>query len=94
MKKQQIRSMAQACRQLHELGFNTVAEALVFFATAEATNGTAPNVTAIRDRTGLPMSTVSRVAWGLRDRGLFDYEPDPKDRRQTVVRANVGALGG
>src|SRR5689334_5306520 len=37
-------------------------------------------------RTGLPQSYVSQSVARLRERGVLDTAPDPRDRRRTIVQ--------
>jgi DNA-binding MarR family transcriptional regulator len=44
------------------------------------------SITEITDRTGFPQSLVSTAVAKLREIGLLQTEPDPLDRRRTLVR--------
>jgi DNA-binding MarR family transcriptional regulator len=44
------------------------------------------SITEITDRTGFPQSLVSMSVAKLRDLGVVATEPDPTDRRRTLVR--------
>jgi DNA-binding MarR family transcriptional regulator len=44
------------------------------------------SITEITERTGFPQSLVSTAVARLRDIGLLQTEPDPLDRRRTLVR--------
>jgi DNA-binding MarR family transcriptional regulator len=44
------------------------------------------SITEITKRTGFPQSLVSTAVARLRQRGLLESEPDPLDRRRTLVR--------
>ena len=45
------------------------------------------SITEITERTGFPQSLVSTAVAKLRERGVLETEPDPLDRRRTLVRA-------
>jgi DNA-binding MarR family transcriptional regulator len=44
------------------------------------------SISEITTRTGFPQSLVSTAVAGLRELGLLESEPDPLDRRRTLVR--------
>jgi DNA-binding MarR family transcriptional regulator len=44
------------------------------------------SITEITERTGFPQSLVSTTVARLRELGLLESEPDPLDRRRTLVR--------
>jgi DNA-binding MarR family transcriptional regulator len=44
------------------------------------------SITQITDRTGFPQSLVSMSVAKLREIGVVESEPDPADRRRTLVR--------
>jgi DNA-binding MarR family transcriptional regulator len=78
--------IADSVRALRKLGIDSMAEAAVFCeaaSTAESTLGS------IARTLTFPVSTVSRVAYALEQRGLVRYEPHPTDRRKKFLRANV-----
>jgi DNA-binding MarR family transcriptional regulator len=50
------------------------------------------SISEITTRTGFPQSLVSTAVAGLRELGLLESEPDPLDRRRTLVRTTP-ALG-
>jgi DNA-binding MarR family transcriptional regulator len=47
------------------------------------------SITEITERTGFPQSLVSTAVARLRDIGLLESEPDPLDRRRTLVRTTA-----
>lgn len=51
------------------------------------------SITEITTRTGFPQSLVSTAVARLRDRGVVESEPDPLDRRRTLVRASAAVKG-
>jgi DNA-binding MarR family transcriptional regulator len=44
------------------------------------------SITEITERTGFPQSLVSMAVAKLRELGMLESEPDPMDRRRTLVR--------
>jgi DNA-binding MarR family transcriptional regulator len=48
------------------------------------------SITEITERTGFAQSVVSDAVARLREVGVLESEPDPVDRRRTVVRATPG----
>jgi DNA-binding MarR family transcriptional regulator len=50
------------------------------------------SVSEITERTGFPQSLVSLSVARLRDYGVVETEPDPADRRRTLVRPVEGAV--
>lgn len=50
------------------------------------------SVSEITERTGFPQSHVSQSVATLRDLGFVVTEPDPADRRRTLVRPTEGAV--
>ena len=85
-----VGQFAFAIHVLNESGFETVAEAIVF---CEAL---LPDVTLadIHKKTGMPFSTLSRLAWGLSQRRLLSYVEHPTDRRKKIIRGNMEVLKG
>lgn len=83
---------ARTVHMLNASGFETIAEAIVF---CEAL---LPDQTlaAVHKKTGMPFSSLSRIAWGLTQapRRLLSYIEHPTDRRKKILRANVEALKG
>ncbi len=45
------------------------------------------SISEITERTGFPQSLVSTAVAKLRDVGVVETEPDPTNRRRTLVRA-------
>ncbi|MFZ0667141.1 MAG: MarR family transcriptional regulator [Acidimicrobiales bacterium] len=66
---------------------------LIFVDVAYHPNST---ITEITERTEFPQSLVSTAVARLRDMGLLATEPDPVDRRRTLVRTTpaIGAVEG
>ena len=93
MNKKEVEQLTNAVAALRANGFDTLAEAAVFCAAATATaKSTLIGVTEITRITQLPISTVSRLIWGLSERGLLEYATDPKDRRMRLIRAKLEAF--
>lgn len=87
-----VAQFALTVHVLNASGFETVAQAIVF---CEAL---LPDMTlaSIHKKTGMPFSTLSRLAWDLSQapRRLVTYVDHPTDRRKKIIRANVEALKG
>jgi DNA-binding MarR family transcriptional regulator len=64
-------------------GKTATSRRLVFVDVAYHPNS---SITEITKRTGFPQSLVSTAVAGLRQLGLLQSEPDPLDRRRTLVR--------
>jgi DNA-binding MarR family transcriptional regulator len=47
------------------------------------------SITEITERTGFPQSLVSLAVARLREAGVVESEPDPSDRRRTLVRTTA-----
>jgi DNA-binding MarR family transcriptional regulator len=89
MTPKQVKAAQTLCEQLATAGIETLTEARVLFAATEGND--MPSVGMLVDRTGLPFSTVSRVAWKLLERGWFKYETG-NDRRAKYIRVNLDRL--
>lgn len=59
---------------------------------ADITYHPGSSVSEITERTGFPQSLVSLSVAKLRDFGAVETEPDPADRRRTLVRPTEGAV--
>ena len=93
MKKKDVKHLSSAVRALRANRFDTLSEAAVFCAAADATAAGAPiGVTEISRAVRRPISTVSRHLWELSQRGLLEYTTDIKDRRIRRVRAKLEAF--
>jgi DNA-binding MarR family transcriptional regulator len=68
---------------LPEEGKKATSGRLVFVDVAYHPNS---SITEITERTGFPQSLVSTAVARLREIGLLATEPDPVDRRRTLVR--------
>lgn len=90
MTPKEVRSAQVLCKSLDEAGIATLTEARVLFAATEGDE--LPCVSDLVTRTGLPFSTVSRVAWKLLKGGWFKYVDDPKDRRIRAIRVNLDRI--
>lgn len=90
MTPKEVRSAQALCKSLDEAGIATLTEARVLFAATEGDD--LPSVGDLVKRTGLPFSTVSRVAWKLLEGGWFKYESNPKDRRVKAIRVDLGKI--
>lgn len=85
-----LRQLGAAVRTLQTLNIESVGEARVFAAALEGDDG--KTIGEIVKSTGMPFSTVSRVAWALEQRNLVSYGAHATDRRKKIVRANVQAI--
>lgn len=87
-----ITATAAALRLLKAKGFSTLEEAVVYFGLAEAQlQGASHDICAGATLSCMPLSTFSRIAWSLHERGFLEYEPDPTDRRRKVLRVQMVA---
>lgn len=88
--REAISKLSEALSLLRANGFESLLEATVYFSVLEAElAGAYLDVTAGARLTGTPISTFSRIAWNLHERGLIHYERDATDRRRRVMRANL-----
>jgi DNA-binding MarR family transcriptional regulator len=93
MNKKALEQLSDTVRALRANRFETLAEAAIFCAAACATaKGELRGVSEIGRVTQLPVTTVSRVIWGMTKRGMLEYITDNKDRRIRLVRANLAAF--
>lgn len=74
---------------LESAGVATISEAQVLFAAADPS--AALSVSELARRCKMPMSSVSRLVWGLTERGLLSLNSVQGDRRKKIVRAELGA---
>ena len=90
MNKKEIDRLSNAVTALRANGFESLTEADVFCRAAGGLpNGEPLDVSEICRATGLPISTGSRLVWGLHERGLLEYVPHATDRRRKLIRAKV-----
>ena len=88
--REAISKLSAALSLLRENGFESLLEVTVYFAVLEAElAGSYLDVTACATLTETPLSTFSRIAWNLHERGLIRFEGDARDRRRKVMRANL-----
>jgi DNA-binding MarR family transcriptional regulator len=93
MNKKDIERIGGAIVAMRANGFTSLEEAWLFFTAAAAQlNGGTLDVSGLRDGTGIPMSTASRILWTLHERGLLSYQPDAGDRRRKLIHVNLEAL--
>lgn len=90
MNKLDIEHGVHVCTQLREHGFSSVLEASIFYLAADAQlKGREIHIANIVEELNEPFSTISRVTWSLRERGLLRYEDSKTDRRMKIVRAVI-----
>jgi DNA-binding MarR family transcriptional regulator len=77
------RKLMQIAEGMLPTGRKVTSARLVFVDVAYHPNS---SITEITERTGFPQSLVSTAVARLRDIGLLQTEPDPLDRRRTLVR--------
>ena len=83
-----VLEVAAALRVIAANGFTSLDEARIFFSIAVAQiEGREHDVSSAAKLVGMPLSTFSRVAWGLHERGLLTYEATSSDRRRKYLRA-------
>ena len=87
-----ISKLSRALDMLRANGFESLTEAAIYFSVVEAElAGNYLDVSTGAKLTETPVSTFSRIAWSLHERGFFRYERDAADRRRRVMRANLDA---
>jgi DNA-binding MarR family transcriptional regulator len=77
------RKLMQIAEGMLPTGRKVTSARLVFVDVAYHPNS---SITEITERTGFPQSLVSTAVARLREIGLLQTEPDPLDRRRTLVR--------
>ena len=77
------RKLMQIANDALPQGKTTTSVRLIFVDVAYHPNS---SISEITERTGFPQSLVSTAVAKLRDKGLLATEPDPLDRRRTLVR--------
>jgi len=77
------RKLMQIAEGMLPTGRRVTSTRLVFVDVAYHPNS---SITEITQRTGFPQSLVSAAVARLREVGLLETEPDPLDRRRTLVR--------
>lgn len=77
------RKLMQIADGMLPTGRKATSARLVFIDVAYHSNS---SITEITERTGFPQSLVSTAVARLRTMGLLETEPDPLDRRRTLVR--------
>lgn len=77
------RRLMQIAEGMLPTGRKVTSARLVFVDVAYHPNS---SITEITERTGFTQSLVSMAVATLRERGLLETEPDPLDRRRTLVR--------
>jgi DNA-binding MarR family transcriptional regulator len=77
------RKLMQIAEGMLPTGRRVTSTRLVFVDVAYHPNS---SITEITQRTGFPQSLVSTAVARLREMGLLETEPDPLDRRRTLVR--------
>ena|ERR1700722_3189558 len=77
------RKLMQIAEGMLPTGRKVTSARLVFVDVAYHPNS---SITEITERTGFTQSLVSMAVATLRERGLLETEPDPLDRRRTLVR--------
>lgn len=88
-----LQQIAAGVTALRKNDFDTLSQAAVYCAAAIATAAGQPlDVSEIRRSTGIPITTVSRVLWGLNQRGLVTYVAHATDRRKRLVHAKLEAF--
>jgi DNA-binding MarR family transcriptional regulator len=93
MNKKAVEQLTEAVIALRANGFESLSEAAVFCAAANATVNDEPlGVSDIARATNIPMSSASRYVWDLQERGLVEYVSHQKDRRMKLVRARLDTL--
>jgi DNA-binding MarR family transcriptional regulator len=87
------RTLMQIAEGTLPTGRKVTSTRLVFVDVAYHPNS---SITEITERTGFPQSLVSTAVARLRDIGLLETEPDPLDRRRTLVRTTpaLNEVGG
>src|SRR5271155_3375243 len=77
------RKLMQIAEGMLPTGRKLTSARLVFVDVAYHPNS---SISEITERTGFPQSLVSTAVAKLRDLGLLATDPDPVDRRRTLVR--------
>jgi DNA-binding MarR family transcriptional regulator len=77
------RKLMQTAEGMLPTGRKVTSARLVYVDVAYHPNS---SITEITERTGFTQSLVSMAVATLRERGLLETEPDPLDRRRTLVR--------
>jgi DNA-binding MarR family transcriptional regulator len=77
------RRLMQIAEGMLPTGRKVTSTRLVFVDVAYHPNS---SITEITERTGFPQSLVSTAVARLREMGLLETQPDPLDRRRTLVR--------
>src|ERR1700729_3865353 len=80
------RKLMQIANDALPQGKTTTSVRLIFVDVAYHPN---TSIAEITERTGFPQSLVSTSVARLRDLGLLESEPDPRDRRRTLVRTTM-----
>lgn len=85
-----IETLAVTVTALRANGFESLTEADIFCTAAGGLpNGEPMDLSEICRALKLPISTGSRLVWGLHERGLLEYVPHASDRRRKLVRAKL-----
>src|SRR5690349_19405251 len=78
--REAISRLSEALGLLRSNGFESLLEATVYFVVVEAElAGSHIDISTGAQRAEAPISTFSRIAWSLYERGLIRYEPDVLD---------------
>jgi DNA-binding MarR family transcriptional regulator len=81
------RKLMQMANAVLPHGETATSARLIFVDVAYHPNS---SISEITERTGFPQSLVSTAVAKLRDLGLLATDPDPLDRRRTLVRTTPG----
>lgn len=81
---QAIKKTRELILRWEQVGMSSLTEARIYLYLHE----TGPQrISDVADGCSLPMSTASRILYGLSQLELVVYEPSPDDRRSSIVKA-------